>query len=99
MKKIVALFLLSLLVVPAYARIEGVQYINLKVNGKVYDVPVGNKEQSQELYFIKKALNGDKEALEILIGDQEKSIIWIGDEKPRWLILHKEGKFEVIDNL
>ena len=62
----------------AYARIPGVQYTELKINGEVYDCPVGNKEREQKLYYIKSALAGDKIARDLLAGSGE-FIFPIGD--------------------
>ena len=95
MKRLILLFLL--ISNTAYARIEGVEYTFLEVNGITYDLPIGNPDQKNELFYIKKALKGDKDALDILIGKEEEGVFWIGDESPRWLRLSRTDKPEVID--
>ena len=61
--------------------IIGVQYTTITVNGKNYDVPIANLEYKNDLYFLKKALNGDKEALELFIGGGEKRSFFIGSDR------------------
>ena len=95
MKRLILLFLL--IANTAYARIEGVEYTFIDVGDKRYELPIGNPEQKNEIYHIKKALKGDEDSMDILIGTQEEKVFWIGDEHPRWLNLRRDGKHEVID--
>ena len=81
----------------AYARIEGVEYTFIDVGDKRYELPIGNPEHKTEIYHIKKALKGDEDSMDILIGTQQEGMFWIGDEHPRWLKLKRDGKHEVID--
>lgn len=89
-----AVSVLSLLIsVPANARIDGVDYVKLTVGGSDYSVPVGNKERQADLYLIKKALRHDREAREILIGDKNELVYFIGDSEVRWLHITKDKEW------
>ena len=82
--------------VPSFA-IEGVDYTDLLINGIVYQVPKANKDYIQELYYLKKALSGDKDALDIFVGQGEYRDFFIGDETSRWVRVYKEGKAEITE--
>ena len=69
--------------------------VELAVNGKTYECPVGNKERKSELFYILKALNGDREARQVLLGDQDEYAFFIGKHEPAWLRLTKDSE-EVI---
>lgn len=98
MRRLVALFLALLSYGVAYAGgIEHINYIELEVNGVKYEVPDANKEYRQEIYYLKKALGGDREAIEVLVGTKEYATLWIGDLEPRWLRLYRDGRAEVIN--
>jgi len=43
------------------------------------------------MYYLKKALDGDKQAREILLGNNQERYIYIGDETPLWLVLSYHG--------
>jgi len=80
----------------AFARIEGVEYAKVKVEGKVYDFPIGNKERKQDVYYLLKAMNGDKEAREVFLGGEKERYFFIGDETPLWLVVDTKSE-KVID--
>src|SRR3990167_3271423 len=98
MKKLILLFLLTLLVSsPTLAgNIEKINYIELDINGKKYEVPDANIEYRQKIYFLKKALKGDKDALDVLRGTDEFAWVFIGDSEPLWVRIDKRGRAEVI---
>ena len=77
--------------------IEGVRKAELIINGKSYIFPIGDNDgREQEIYYLKRWLQeGDKVALEMLMGVDEKKWVWIGDDFPLWALVHKDGKVEV----
>jgi hypothetical protein len=77
--------------------IEGVQYTTLTINDASYEVPLANDEYKKDLYWLKKAIKGDKEALEIFLGNDDERIFFIGDTSPRWLIVQKNGEMQVFE--
>lgn len=77
--------LLLLLCASAHAKIEGVAYTDITVNGKTYEVPMANKEYVADLILVKKMLRGDREARELLLSKYPDGWFFIGDEGPRWL--------------
>lgn len=91
----VAVFALLLLASPAYAQIEGVDYATVDVKGERLWFPVGNLEREQDVYYLKKLLNGDVEAREVFLGGYEERWFFIGDEKPKWLKITQDSE-EVI---
>jgi len=95
------LFLVTLLILGSGsisdARIEGVDYAELEVGGQVYDCPIGNKERRSDMYFIKKAIKGDMEALEVILGismtDDGNFTYYCGDDTGhRWLTITPDGQ-------
>lgn len=97
MRKIIVLFLLTLSAIPAKAGgIDKIGYIEIEVNGKKYEVPDANIEYRQKIYFLKRALKGDKDALDIILSGKETGWVFIGDLEPLWVKLDKNGKAEVI---
>lgn len=75
--------------------INGINYTALEVNGKTYDVPMANPEYVQELYYLKRAMKGDKDALDLFLRGGKERWIPIGDIKPVWLKVTSDGIFEV----
>ena len=75
--------------------LTGVATAEINVNGKTYIFPVGNNDRKADVYYLKKALKGDKEALEVFLGDQESRIFYVGSETPLWLLVSKDGTFEI----
>lgn len=70
---------------------SGVDFVQLHVDGYDIDVPVGNIERKNELYYIKKALAGDKTALEIVLADKDEKWFFVGITQPLWLHITKDG--------
>ena len=87
-----AILLMLILSTSAHAKFEGVKYTTINVNGVEYEVPQANKEYTSELFYLKKALRGDKEALEIFLGGNNPRIFFIGDDYARWLYLYADGR-------
>ena len=79
---------------PAKA-LDGVEKTTLNVSGKEYVFPIGDTQRKQDIFFLKKALNGDSEAMDMFLGLDNKRLFYIGDEKPVWLSVTKE-KTEVL---
>ena len=49
--------------VPSYA-VDNVRKTTLEINGTTYTFPVGDKEREMDTYWLKKAVGGDREALD-----------------------------------
>lgn len=68
-------------------------YIEFEVQGKSYSVPIPNTETRNTFYYVKKALKGDIEAREFVLGGSEKKVIFIGDlGVVRWLTITKDSE-------
>src|SRR3990167_9993050 len=76
---------------------EGIDIQKIVVSGQVYEVPVGNKDRKDDIFYIKKAMKGDREALEMFLGGNDSRIFYIGKESPVWLYADINGKFKVLD--
>ena len=85
------LFIFMLIPSLAWAKLEGVEYTTIEVNGESYDIPLANKDYEHDIYMLKKALRKDKEALEIFVGNNDHKDFFIGDENPRWIRVYKDG--------
>lgn len=105
MKKICALFLGISLSVSAHAAIdpfEGVEMGTLELEGKTYEFPIvpeagkGMAVSKNDLYYLKKALQGDKDAREIVMGGASEKWLYIGRESPRWILMKNDGSVEVV---
>lgn len=96
MKK-VALFILlasSLMVGTAEARISGVDWLNLPINGTDYEVPLYNDDAKAEFYLVYKALHGDEEARDVVLGGKLEKLIFIGDgDRVLWLHMTKNEEW------
>ncbi len=70
--------------------LEGVDYVQFEVKGKIYDVPIPNRETRQDFLYLKKAFNGDEDYRDILLSGKDKKMFFIGDiGVVRWLKLTK----------
>ena len=96
MRRIIASFLLLLSSVAYAGNIAYVEYATLEINGKQYEVPLANNQYKNDVYFLKRALNGDEEAREILLANKDEKLFYIGDTSPLWLRITKD-KFEVLE--
>ena len=89
----ISLFILSLSA-NAHAKLDGVDYVDFDVDGKVYSVPIYNPKIEHKFYMIKKMLEGDKTAREFVLGGREEVEIFIGDgDVKRWLTVNKTDEF------
>lgn len=85
---LVAAFLLTAASI-SNAQIQGVEYASIHVDGKDYTFPIGNNERKNDVYYLKKALDGDKHAREIFMGESETKWFFIGENSPLWLKMTK----------
>lgn len=76
----------------AFARIDGVEYAELSIGGQAIEFPIGNDERKADIYYLKKALNGDNEAREIFLGGGDERLFFVGDDTPRWLKITKTSE-------
>ena len=100
MTSIRILFILSILIAsPALAieAFDGIHMQDIVVDGKIYQVPLGNEERRSDVYYLKKALKGDSEALSIFLGGASERLFYIGQYEPLWLKVDSNGDFKVID--
>lgn len=87
---------LLLITTPSFARdkrFRDVEYTNLIIKGVEYQVPIANNNRKNDLYFLKKALSGDKDAREIFLGGLDKRYFPIGDTKVIWLVVDQETEY------
>lgn len=77
--------------------IDGIPNIDLEINGVLYKVPAANKDYEQDLYMLKKALKGDRDALEILLKGKDECLFYIGNESPKWLLITK-NEFKILND-
>lgn len=75
---------------------NGVEFVELVVDGYHIQVPVGNIERKNELYLIKRAMQGDGAAREMLLGDKPDHWFFVGIQRPLWLKITKDN-FTLID--
>lgn len=64
--------------------LEGVENVTVTIEGKNYSVPMANKEYQSDFYLFRKALSGDKDAFEIILGQKDVKWFYIGDYEPLW---------------
>lgn len=64
---------------------NGVEMVTLNVKGHEYRFPAGDRERKESIYWLKKALKGDKDALEMFLGDAKEKMFYIGTDSPLWL--------------
>lgn len=98
-KRFFVLALLTLLSTNAFSAIdpfEGIDMAKVTINGKEYTFPVGDTERQNKIYYLKKGLNGDKEAMQMFMGDEKEAWFFIGTYYPIWLHI-KDGKMEVLE--
>lgn len=97
-RKVAAVFFITLLSSNVYASgLDDVKHIDLKVNGEVHSVPIHLPEFTEEKAMIwLKALDGDKYARRVLLGNNKEVYLFIGDgTRVKWLRM-TENKEEVI---
>ena len=84
----------ALLVTPARAEFEafdGVELITLEIDGAEYVTPVGNRERKESIYYLKKGLRGDREAMEMFLMGQSERVFFVGMENPLWIKVNMDG--------
>ena len=103
MLKIVALYLalVSALFVASCDPVLALdaEYTQFTIMGKVYDVPIPNKETKQDFYFLHRAIDeNDESARKLLLGGKKEKLFFIGDvDAVRWLVL-REFDEDVIEH-
>lgn len=75
---------------------EGVEMATINLNGKEIEFPVGDKDRRDKIYYLKKAMNGDKEAREVFMEGKKEMWFFVGKENPLWLKVTSD-KVELID--
>lgn len=90
--RIKLLVLIALLFPSVASAVDGVEKTSILVNGKEYTVVVGNTDRRNELYFLKKALNGDKEAREMFLQGNKERVYFIGDDSPVWIKVTEDSE-------
>lgn len=91
-QKVAVLLLGLFLSTNAFARIEGAEYAEFSVKGEKVSFPIGSQPRKMDIYFIQKALSGDKEARNIVLGGQKERWFYIGDGSALWLKLTEDGE-------
>ena len=76
---------------------DGVQIQTIIVEGKSYEVPVGNEERKNDIYYLKKAMKHDQEALDMFLGGEPSRLFYIGKEEPLWIDVDDAFNFKIID--
>src|SRR3990167_4825126 len=71
--------------------IPGLNYLTIEIGGITYEVPDANQEYRQRIYYLKKAIGGDRDAVDILVGNRDYEFVYIGDSTPRWAKVTKDG--------
>lgn len=86
---------LLILVSPAYAeKLKGIPWTDITVNGVYYEIPIYNPDITEKIYLLKKALEGDTVARDMILGPDGKEEIFIGDgERHLWLIMDETGEY------
>ena len=78
-----------------YDPFDGVEHATITVNGEDIRFPIGLDESGQsrkmDVYILKKALGGDKDAMDMFMDGKEERWFFIGRETPLWLRVTKEG--------
>lgn len=68
-----------------YNVFDHVEKASLTVNGKEITFPIGNVERKQDIFLLKKALGGDKDARELFLSGSQDKWFFVGTETPIWL--------------
>ena len=76
--------------------LEGVANVQIEIEGKSYSVPMANKDYQADFYLFRKAVAGDKDAFEVILGKSDEKWFYIGDYQPLWAKITRY-KVEVID--
>lgn len=81
-----------LLQTSAFALPAGVEMVDITVNGETVSVPIGNNQRRGEIYLLKKALKGDKDAREVFMGGENPKFYYIGADSPLWLKMDSDSE-------
>lgn len=99
MRRISVLFLLlASLISPVLAGgIEGVEYLSLNINGKVYETPNTPDPMGKQVLLLARYLDGDTFSLKLLMQGNESQHLFIGDIEPLWVEVKKDGTMRVYE--
>ena len=92
----IALAMTLATIAPEAHAVDLVKKAELEINGKMYAFPVGVKEREMDVFWLKKAVGGDKDALEMFLGGMDERLFYVGDDTPVWLRVKNDGTMEVI---
>lgn len=77
--------------------VDLVKKASLEIDGKTYEFPISvDKQREMDIYWLRKAINGDKDALNMFLGGLDERLFYIGDEKAAWVRVQSNGNVEVI---
>jgi hypothetical protein len=83
-----------------YDSLDGVQQATIQIHGKLYTFPIGSDEsgrdRSNDVYYLKKAMKGDEDAMDIFLGGRSERLFFIGRENPLWLKVSRSN-IEVVE--
>ena len=78
----------------AFARLEGVDWLQIPVGQEIYEVPLYNDQAKEEFYMVYRALHGDEAAREVLLAGKQEKLIYIGDgDRVLWLHLTRDSEW------
>ena len=72
---------------------------HLTIQGTEYEFPLVPEEgksfavSKNDLYYIKKAIGGDRQAREVILGLSDERRFFIGKESPRWLTISTDKEY------
>lgn len=69
---------------PIASALEGCENVDTVIGGKHYSIPMANKDYKTDFFLFKKALAGDKDAYDMILGQNKVKWFYIGDFQPLW---------------
>ena len=93
---LILLAIASISIVNTACAVDMVRKVDLEIHGQTYTFPVGSKEREMDTFWLKKAADGDKQALEMFLGGLDERLFFVGDDSPAWLRVTSDGKMEVV---
>lgn len=91
MRSLIVLLGLFLILGTAHARLP-VDYATVEIKGQEVEFPIGNKDREHDVYWLKKALNGDTEAREVFLGGLSERWFFIGEYEALWLRVTEDSE-------
>ena len=70
---------------------EGIEMATLEINGENITFPIGDTTRKNDIYYLKKALKGDQDAMDMFLGGSNERWFFVGIETPLWLRVDKSG--------